>query len=148
MKDTSSVEQNLRPSPRPSETKTTEGHLKTLINSSFCINTIRNYTINPASYNTHPHKDLLNLTDQLLTAREKKQLKTHIGKVKSHTDIEYNEAADKAARGVVDGEAPPDIIFDEADPPVGGLRTWPQIRHTTPNKPDTIILLTNIKTCI
>jgi hypothetical protein len=66
-----------------------------------------------------------------------KQLKTHIGKVKSHTDIEYNEAADKAARAVVDGKASLDITFDEADPPVGGLRIWPQIRSTTPNKPQT-----------
>ena len=46
------------------------------------------------------------------------------------------------------GEAPPAITFDEADPPVGGLRTWPQIRRTTPNKLDTIIKLTNIKTGI
>ena len=49
---------------------------------------------------------------------------------------------------MVEGEAPPDTIFDEADPPVGGLRTWPQIRRTTPNNPDTIIKLTNIKTDI
>jgi ribonuclease HI len=111
-------------------------------------NTIRNYTIDPASYNNHIHKDLLNLTDQLLRARETKHLKTYIGKVKSHTDIEYNEAADKAAREVVEGEAPPDVIFDETDLPVGGLRTWPQIKRTTPNKLDTIIKLTNIKTDI
>jgi len=77
-----------------------------------------------------------------------KQFKTHVGKVKSHTDIEYNEAADKAARAVVDGEASLDITFDEADPPVGGLKTWPQIRSPTPNKPYTIIKPTNIKTGI
>jgi hypothetical protein len=112
------------------------------------MNTIRNYTIDPASYNHHLYKDLLKLTDRPLRAREMKQLKTHIGKVKSHTDIEYNEAADKPARAVVDGEATPDIIFDEADPPVGGLRTWPQIRSTTPTQPNTIIQLTNIQTGI
>ncbi len=65
--------------------------------------------------------------------------------MKSHAYTEYNEAADKAAREVVDGEAPPDITFDEADPPVGGLKTGPQIKTTTPNNPDTIIKLTNIK---
>ena len=48
----------------------------------------------------------------------------------------------------MDGEVPPDITFDEADPPVGGLRTWLQIRHTTPDKADTILKLTNIKTGI
>ncbi len=49
----------------------------------------------------------------------------------------------------MNGDAPPDITFDEADPPVGGLRTWPQIRRSTPDKPDTIIKLTNnIKTDI
>jgi hypothetical protein len=104
-------------------TENTEGHLNILIDSSFCISTIRNYTIDPASYKNHLHKDLLNLTHQLLRAREMKQLKTHIGKVKSYTDIEYNEAADEAARAVVNGEALPGITFDEADPPVGGPRT-------------------------
>lgn len=64
----------------------------------------------------------------------------------THTDIEYNEAADEAARAVVDGEATPNITFDEADPPVGGLRIGPQIMSTTPNQPDTIIELTHIKT--
>jgi ribonuclease HI len=78
-------------------TENIEGHLKFLTESSFCINTISNYTIDLASYNDHLHKDLLKLTDRLLRAREIKQLKTHIGKVESHTDIEYNEAADKAA---------------------------------------------------
>jgi ribonuclease HI len=126
-------------------TENTEEDLHILTDSSFCINTIRNYTIDPASYNTHLHKDLLHLTDQLLRTREKKNLKTHIGKVKSHTDIEYNEAADKAARQVVEGEATPDITFEEADPPVGGLRTWPQIRNTTPNNPDNIKKFTNLK---
>jgi ribonuclease HI len=72
-----------------------EGQLIILTDSLFCRNTIRNYTIDPASYKNHSHKDLLNLTDQLLRVREIKQLKTHIGKVKSHTDIEYNEATDK-----------------------------------------------------
>jgi hypothetical protein len=48
----------------------------------------------------------------------------------------------------VDGEASPDITFDETDPPVGGLRTWPQIRHITPTKLDTILKLTNIESGI
>ncbi len=42
----------------------TEGHLKILTDTSFCINTIRNNTIDPASYKHHLHKDLLHLTDQ------------------------------------------------------------------------------------
>jgi ribonuclease HI len=103
----------------------TKHHISILTDSSFCINTIRNYTIDPAAYNQHLHKDLLQLTNQLLKDRYHKQLKTHIGKVKSHTDVEYNETADKVARAVVDGDKPPDIIFEEADPPIGGLRTWP-----------------------
>ena len=37
--------------------------------------------------------------------------------VKSHTDIEYNELADKVARAAVDGDGLPDITFTEADPP-------------------------------
>ncbi len=101
----------------------TEHHISILTDSSFCINTIRNYTIDLAAYNQHLHKDLLQLTNQLLKDRDHKQLKTHIGKVKSHTGVEYKETADKAARAVVDGDKPRDIIFEEADPPIGGLRT-------------------------
>ncbi len=40
----------------------TEGHLDILTDNLFCINTIRNYTIDLASYNHHLHKDLLYLT--------------------------------------------------------------------------------------
>ena len=49
--------------------------------------------------------------------------KTHIGKVKSHTGVTHNDDADAAARNVVEGHISPDIIFTDADPPVGGLRT-------------------------
>ena len=52
-----------------------------LTDNSFRINTIRNYTIDPAAYNQHLHKDLLKLRNQLLKDREYKQLKTHIAEV-------------------------------------------------------------------
>ena len=95
-------------------------HLKILTDIALCIHTIRNYTIYPTPYKHHLHKDLI---DQLLRARDSKQLQTSVSKVKSHTDIEYNEAADKTARPVVDGEIPQYITFDEPDPPNGSLRT-------------------------
>ena len=59
--------------------------------------------------------------------------------------MEYNETADKAARAVVDGENSPDITFEDANPPIGGLRTWPQIRLNPTNKPEHIRKLTNLK---
>jgi hypothetical protein len=62
--------------------------------------------------------------------------------------VEYKETADKAERAVVDGENLPDITFEEADPPIGGLRTWPQIRQNPTNKPKHIRKLTNLKACI
>jgi hypothetical protein len=55
-------------------------------------------TLYVALCNQHLHKDLLRLTNQLLKDRDHKQLKTHIGKVKSHTYVEYNKTADKAER--------------------------------------------------
>ena len=117
------------------------------MDSSFSINTICNYTVDPAFYNQHLHKDLLQLTNQLLKDRlHHKQFKTHIWKENPHTDVEYNETADKVARAVVDGEYTLDITFEEADPPIGGLRTWPQIRHTLPNKIEDTRKLTNLKT--
>ena len=65
------------------------------------------------------------------------EYKTHIGQVKSHTGVTHNDEADTAAREVVEGDKTPDITFTEADPPIGGLRTWPQIKRnnkdTTPN---------------
>jgi hypothetical protein len=119
-----------------------------LKDSSFCINTIRNYTIDPSTYNHHLYKDLLQLTNQLLKDRDSKHLKTHIGKVKSHTDVECNETADKAARAVVDGENTPDVTFEDADPPIGGLRAWPHRRHDPSNKPEYIRNLDNLKASI
>jgi hypothetical protein len=83
-----------------------------------------------------------------LRTRDSKQLRTLIGKIKSHTDIEYNELADVTARAVVDGDALPDITFTEADPPIGGLHTWPQIRKIARNKSDTIHKITNLQTNI
>ena len=48
----------------------------------------------------------------------------------------------------MDGEHTPDIIFEEVDPPIGGLRTWPQIRHDPPDKSKNIQKLTNLKASI
>ncbi len=59
--------------------------------------------------------------------------------------MKYNETADKAARAVVDGDNLPDITFEEADSPIGALRTWPQIRRNSTNKPEQIRNLTNLK---
>ena len=59
--------------------------------------------------------------------------------------MEHNETADKAARAVVGGETMPDITFEEADPPIGGLRTWPQIRLSPTSKLEHIRKLTNLK---
>ena len=57
-------------------------------------------------------------------------LLTDIGKVKCHTGVTHNDGADAGARGVVDGDTLPDIIFTFADPLIGGLRTWPLISVT------------------
>jgi ribonuclease HI len=50
----------------------TEDQMRILTGSSFCINTIHNYTIDSAAYNQHLHKDLLQLTNQLLKDRDSK----------------------------------------------------------------------------
>jgi len=101
----------------------TEDYMSILTYSSFCINTIHNHTIDLEAYKQHLHKDLLQLTNQLLRERDSKQMKTHTEEVKSHTDVGYNETDDEETRGVLDGEIPPGITFQEADPPLGGIRT-------------------------
>jgi ribonuclease HI len=65
----------------------TTDHMSILTDDSFCINAERNYTIDPAAYNQHLHRDLPQLTNQLLQEIDFKQLKTHIGKVKSRTHM-------------------------------------------------------------
>jgi ribonuclease HI len=45
------------------EQENTEDYMNILTDNSFCINTIRNYTIDPAAFNHPLHKDLLQLTN-------------------------------------------------------------------------------------
>ncbi len=70
--------------------------------------------------------------------------KTHIGKVKSHTGVTHNDEADTSARNVVEGHISPDIILTDADPQVGGLRTWPQIQKQNGDTPPIITKLANL----
>ena len=86
-------------------------NISILTDSSFCINLMRNYSRDPRAYNNHVHRAHLHLNDQTLRSRENKGFKTHIGKVKSHIDITYNEIADKAAKAVVDETQPHTLEF-------------------------------------
>ena len=70
--------------------------------------------------------------------------KTHIGKIKSRTGVTHNDEADTSARNVVEGHKIPDITFTDAEPPVGGLRTWPQIRKTNKDSTSIIIKLVDL----
>ena len=77
--------------------------LSILTDSAFSINTIRKYAIDPLSFNHHPHKELLQLADNIIRTRDNMGYTTHIGKVKSHTGVTHNEEAYAAARDVVEG---------------------------------------------
>jgi hypothetical protein len=71
--------------------------------------------------------------------------KTHNGKVKSHTGVTNNDETDTRARNiVVEGHKTPDILFTDSDPPVGGLRTWPQIRKASKDSPHIITKLADL----
>jgi len=104
--------------------------IKILTDSAFSINTLRNYAIVPLRNAHQPHKELLCHANALIKTRDENGLLIHIGKVKSHTRVTHNDEADACARGVVDGGTLMDITFTSADPPIGGLRTWPLIRDT------------------
>ena len=114
--------------------------LSILTDSAFCIYSIQNYINAPASHQNNLHTALLEFISSLLRYREKSKFHTHFGKVKSHTGVAYNEVADMTANGVATGRiTEPDVIFTLANPPMGGLRTWPQkIVHNpkTPGNPD------------
>jgi ribonuclease HI len=111
-----------------------EQTLSILTGSAFRINTTRKYSIDPLSFNHHPHKEFLQLADDTIRSRDNMGYNTRIGKVKSHTGVTHNDEADTAARNVMEGQNTPDIIFTEADPPIRGLRTWTQIRGTPKDK--------------
>ena len=99
--------------------------IRILTDSAFCIYVIRNFITSPSSYEGYLHEDLLHLIADMLLHRESQQYYTHIGKVKSHTGIQYNEIADQTANNVATGETEnPDIEFTQADPITTGLRTW------------------------
>ena len=118
-----------------------------LTDSLFCIYSIRNYIHNPYRYRHHLHKDLIKATTELIKVRDDAGLATHIGKVKSHTGVIYNDAADAAAKDVASQKMPANTVFDELDPPVGGLRTWPIVRTPSPSadEPDRISRFTNLR---
>jgi ribonuclease HI len=59
--------------------------IQILTDSTFSINTLRYYAIDPLRYVHHPHKDLLHQADAIIKKRDETCLLTHIGKVKSHT---------------------------------------------------------------
>ena len=97
--------------------------IQILKDSSFCINTLRNYATDPLTYTNHIHKDLIHATEKIIRHRDGKGWTTHIGKVNTHTHISYNEEANATARAVVDGTLQPNNVFEDVAPPVRGLRT-------------------------
>ena len=120
--------------------------IQILTDSLFCVHSLRNYIAGPSRYNDHLHRHLIEAATELIRARDEAGMHTHIGKVKSHTDVHYNDVADEAAKDIATQKEEPDMVFDEFDPPRGGLRTWPFIR--TPAKevgePDRITHFTNL----
>ena len=104
--------------------------IRILTDSAFCTNTLRNYAIDPLNFTLHPHKELTHYTNNLIKTRDEQCLLTEIAKVKSHTGVTYIDEADAGARNLVDEDILPNATFTAADPPIGGLRTWPQISIT------------------
>ena len=126
--------------------KISQPDLRILTDSAFGIYTIRNFGTDPSSYSNHLHVEILRYIDDIIRARDANGLHTHIGKVKSHIDIHYNEVADEAARSIATGDAEPDVTFSAADPPVGGLRTWPLLMECKEDDEDVLTNLIDLKT--
>ena len=109
------------------------------------MNIIRKYAIDPLSFTHHPHKNLLQLADDIIHAMDNMGYKTQIDKVKSHTGVTHNDEEDTSTRNVVEGHKAPNIHFTYANPPVGGLPTWPQIRATSQGSTLRITRLANLR---
>ena len=101
--------------------------LSILTDSSCSINLIRNYAAEPSKMTEHLHRELLSTIDEMLQDRDLRGFQTHIGKVKSHTGIKYNDEADEAAKDVVDDTHTPDVTFSDGGRQQMGLRTWPEV---------------------
>jgi hypothetical protein len=108
--------------------------LSVLTDSAFNINNLRNFSSQTHAFHHYQHQELFKLAANIIREKDLKGYTTHIGKVKSHTCFVYNDAADEGARSVVEGKTRPDITFTKVDPPIGGLRTWPQIKTTKHDK--------------
>ena len=121
--------------------------VKILTDSLFCIYSIRNYINSPYRYRHHLHRDLIKAVAELIRERDNAGLTTHIGKVKSHTGVAYNDVADAGAKDVATTKTTADTVFEEYDPPVGGPRTWPIVRIPShlEDEPDRISRFTNLK---
>ena len=76
--------------------------IRIFTDSDFCMNTLRNYAIDPLNFTHHPHKDLFHYTNNLIQTRDEQGFMTLIWKVKSHTGVAHNDGADAGARGAVD----------------------------------------------
>ena len=118
--------------------------LSMLTDSAFNINTIRKYAIDPVNFIHNPHTHLLKLVENIIHTRDNMRYKTRIGKVKSHAAVTHNDEGDTTARNVIEGHKTPNIIFTDADPPVGRLRTWPQTRKTSTDIPPNITKLAGL----
>jgi ribonuclease HI len=88
----------------PLEANKNDHTLSILTDSAFNINTIRKYDIDPLCFTHHPHKELLQLADDIVRTRDNMGYSTHIGKAKSQTGVAHNDEADTAARGVIEGQ--------------------------------------------
>ncbi len=81
--------------------------LKILTNNAVGINAIRSYLTAPLASENHPHNDILHHINIIIRQRDDLRLLIYIAKVKSHTDIQYNNKADLIARDVVDNRILP-----------------------------------------
>ena len=105
-------------------------HISILTDSAFSINSIRNYCHTPRRYQNNVHKALLHRILDMLKFREDHGLTTHLGKVKSHTEVHYNDVADRGAKSVTLGGTS-DVIYSDDNPLTTGHRTRLQSRPAT-----------------
>ena len=63
--------------------------------SLFCIYSLRNFIVSPSRYTDHLHRHLIEAATDIIRTRDAAGKETHIGKVKSHTGVKYNEVSDR-----------------------------------------------------
>ena len=125
-----------------------KNHLNILTDSKCSLQLILRQIKRPTAHEFHLHRDLLQHIDKLLKERDDAGKTTFLGKVKSHTGIPGNDAADTGAKAVASEEREADENFTLGGDQTMGNYSWPIRVTTLPDGNETTYQPSNLKAAL